>query len=63
MQMGWGCHIFRGEKSYECARFNDIRVNYEGVGGGQISRKKRCVKLEWPLMGYKCALELWETDT
>ena len=47
---GGGCKIFQKKALRRC---KDQRyLHYEGVGGGPISRKKRYVTLEWPLINY-----------
>ena len=45
---GGGCQIF-GEKALRRCKVQ-CYLRYEGVGGGPISRKKRYVTLEWPLI-------------
>ena len=48
MQWEVGGVSFPGKKRYEGVRFNVISVT-RGWVGGQISRKKCYVTLEWPL--------------
>ena len=50
--MGVGAVHFFWEKRYEGVWFNAISVTR--AGGGQISRGKRYVTLEWPQHGLSC---------